>query len=113
MKEGGLERSATGDIHHDRCKDFWKSLNPGDWVLSVLEKSYKMPLIERPAKYKESNNSSAKAEWDFVKEEVKKLVKKDIIKASVNEPHCVNPLSVVSRLKENGEKKHRLCIDLS
>ena len=43
-------------------------------------------MANTPEKYKEKNNSTAKNEMDFVRQEVKRLLEKGIIKESKVEP---------------------------
>ena len=59
-----------GNIHDERYQAFWKELNPGAWVSSVLAEGYRIPLSTRIEAYKEANNASALSNMNFVREHV-------------------------------------------
>ena len=110
------ERSKTkpGDVHEDWFREFWESLKPGSWVLSVLEKGYEIPFKgESPGPYEEANNASAKKHLDFVREQVRKLEQRGVVRWQESKPICTNPLTVATKVIEGGKLKQRLCLDLS
>ena len=112
-QEGEVSKAKPGDIHDVRCRAFWTELNPGAWVQGVIEDGYKITFEVTPERYKENNNASAKQYIEFVREEAKKLMEREVIKKVEMEPTCTNPLTVAARKKEDGTMKLKLCLDLS
>ena len=101
---------SPGGIHAAEAIQFWKDeLHAGDWVIELLENGYSMPLLGIPPKYEERNNCSARQQKVFVRETVLKMAKAGIVRLVDSKPHCVSPLTVVSKLDASGTEKLRLC----
>ena len=79
--------------------------------MDVLENGYSMPLLGIPPKYEERNNSSARQNMKFVRETVLKMEEQGIVQLVDAKPHCISPLTVVSKVCPSGVKKLRLCWD--
>ena len=105
------ESVVRGNLHHSQHSEFWEKTDPGSWVSNVRKYGYKMPLTEAPPAYHEKNNSSAVQEMNFVVSEVNRLVSSGAVCRLKNRAHCSSPLTVASRVKEDGSVKHRLCWD--
>ena len=123
MREEGEEEELVeeksmaepGDIHRGSLRAFWSSLRPGVWVKENLQNGYKIPFVggEEPVRYEEQNNASSKRQMDFVREHVRKLLECRVVRKVSEQPTCVNPLTVASKvINEEGEIKHRMCLDL-
>ena len=109
-----ISKAKPGDIHEERFREFWQSLRPGSWVLSVLQKGYEIPFKgDMPAQYEEANNASAVKHLEFVRDQVGKLEQRGVVKLEKVKPTCTNPLTVTTKTVEGGKLKHRLCLDLS
>lgn len=115
-REGSDERKTEsfvpGGIHTKESIQFWRNtLQAGEWVLDVLENGYSMPLEGTPPAYEERNNASARQHKVFVRETVLQMAKEGIVRLVDDKPHCVSPLSVVSKVSPTGVEKLRLCWD--
>jgi hypothetical protein len=115
-REGSDERKTEsfvpGGIHTKESIQFWRNtLQAGEWVLDVLENGYSMPLEGTPPAYEERNNGSARQHKVFVRETVLQKAKEGIVHLVDDKPHCVSPLSVVSKVSPTGVEKLRLCWD--
>lgn len=101
-----------GSIHSLEAAKFWKEeLKANDWVMGVIEKGYIIPFKSTPENYEEANNRSAKKNMEFVREEVRELVKLGVVERSLKKPHCVSPLTVSEKTITEGKTKLRLCLD--
>ena len=106
------ESFVPGGIHTRQAVQFWRdTLQAGDWVLDVLENGYSMPLEGIPPIYEERNNGSARQHKVFVRDTVLQMAKEGIVRLVKDKPHCVSPLSVVSKISPAGVEKLRLCWD--
>jgi hypothetical protein len=100
---------------HERV-DFWvEHFCPDAYVRGVLDHGYKAPINweKIPEAYEESDNKSARENYDFVQEEVARLAESGQVVKWSKKPRCVNPLTVAVKSKDNGELKRRLVLDLS
>ena len=84
-----------GSIHTKDTAKFWKEeLKASGWVMDVIENGYVIPFESLPKEYKEPNNSSAKKNMKFVREEVRILARTGVVEYRLEKPHCVSPLTV-------------------
>ena len=89
--------------------NFWrKELEAPEFVLSVIENGYVLPLKSLPVKFAQCNHSSALNNVSFVDQSVSELFKSGAIREVATLPHICSPLSVV----ENSKGKKRLVINL-
>ena len=102
-----------GSIHKKEAVKFWEEeLGAGEWVLQLLHQGYVLPLEEAVHEpYEEENNASARKNMVFVRETVEKWAELGIVQLTDEKPLVVSPLSVVSRVQEDGTVKQRLCWD--
>ena len=105
--------SNPGDIHLQRWRPYWHALHPGKWVMSVLEQGYRLPVPRPLSSYKERNNASAREHMPFVRQQTEQLIIRGVVCQVHKPPTCINPLTVASRVKDTGEVKLRMCLDLS
>jgi hypothetical protein len=65
---------------------------------------FKAPINREkiPEAYEESDNKSARENYDFVQEEVDRLVGSGQVVKWAKKPRCVNPLTVAVKRKDNG-----------
>jgi hypothetical protein len=112
--EDAVRGRPVGHIH-ERA-DFWlEHLHPDPYVRGILDHDFKVPVDWNriPESYEEQDNVSAVKNYDFVREEVARLVDSgQVVKCDVK-PRCCNPLSVAVKLLEDGSSKKRLVLDLS
>ena len=106
--------AVAGNIHHPRYRSFWESLQPDEYVLSIIRHGYKLPFKEgaRPKQYREKNNKTAVMNMPFCQDNVETLLIDRVVSEVFTPPLCLNPLTVASRYV-NGLLKLRMCIDLS
>ena len=90
-------------------------MKPDKYVQNIIEQGYKLPFFDskEPCPYEEPNNKSAITEMDYVRHEIRDMLRKRSIKKLDKKPHCVNPLTVSIRELAEGKSKKRLCLDLS
>jgi len=89
-------------------------LNANDLVLNTLLYGYKPVFSVKPLPSFERNNKTARADLDFVRDEVSNLLIKGAVVKLDYQPTIVSPLSVSTRIDCLTKKsKKRLCIDLS
>jgi hypothetical protein len=72
-----------------------------------------MSAEEATTRYREQNNSSARARMEFVRLDIARLVKGGQVIEIPLAPLCRSPLSVAFKIKGDGSIKKRLVIDLS
>ena len=90
-----------------KCKQWWfDNLYLSNFVISILEYGYKIPLAVEPPMCKLKNNASALDNSQFVIKAIEDLLKFTCVTEYAVQPHCCNPLTVV-------EVKKRLVLDLS
>ena len=101
-----------GSIHTKDTAKFWKEeLKASGWVMDVIENGYVIPFESLPKEYEEPNNSSAKKNMKFVREEVRELARTGVVEYRLEKPHCVSPLTVSEKNLPDGQSKQRLCLD--
>jgi uncharacterized protein YeaO (DUF488 family) len=96
--------------------DFWvEHFCPDANVRGVLDHGYKAPIDweKIPEAYEEADNKSARENYDFVQEEVARLMESGQVVKCAEKPRCCNPLTVAVKHKDNGELKQRLALYLS
>ena len=86
-------------------------MKANQWVMDTLKFGYCLPLTKVPAQYEEHNNASAIENMDYVRQEVQSLVAQGVVEITKEKPHCVSPLTVVTKEKLDGQVKRRLCWD--
>ena len=85
----------------------WKSANASAYIYEVVCLGYKIPFKTLPSPTSLKNNKSARANPQFVKQEIKSLLDKNVISQVEDKAHVVNPLSVAYSRKG----KPRLVLD--
>jgi hypothetical protein len=112
--EDNFRGTAVGQIQ-DRVEYWEKFLTPGPFVMGILKEGLRVPvdwdLI--PEQYEEKDNNTAKDHYEFVLEEVARLVEAGQVVRWHKKPRCVNPLTVATKSKDGGPLKKRLVLDLS
>ncbi len=102
----------AGSIHDGKVFKFWKDeLKAANWVLDTLIEGYKIPFLSRPGVYTERNNLSAREQPDIVRIQMKEMIQKKVVKVVRDQPTCINPLGLVSKVQDDGSFKHRLVWD--
>ena len=104
----------AGNIHDQRYRDFWLSLQPDPFVLGVLQDGYRLPFRDgvTPGAYRENNNKTALENLPFLRSHVKSLVSDTTVEEVPFQPLCCSPLTVASRYVDS-LLRLRMCIDLS
>jgi hypothetical protein len=100
---------------HERA-DFWvEHLHPDPYVRGILDHGFKVPVDwdKIPESYEEADNDSARKYYDFVQEDVARLVDPGQVVECDAKPRCCNPLTVAVKHLEDGSLKKRLVLDLS
>ena len=88
---------------------YWWLKNEGNpYILSVVEKGYRLPFDNIPDSSIEKNNASARKHPEFVETAIKELLKNGVVKECFEVPYTVNPLTVA----QNKGNKLRLVLDL-
>jgi len=102
-----------GSIHFPEYFSFWeKELKASPWVLDILKGGYVLPFETVPqTSYEEENNASARTDMEFVRQTVRKWASLGVIQIVQEKPMVVSPLTVSSRILEDGKVKKRLCWD--
>jgi hypothetical protein len=105
---------AVGHIY-DRLEYWMKNFHPDDYVRGVLAQGLRIPVdwSKIPEQYEEPDNRSAKDNYEFVREEVARLVESGQVVEWPRKPRCVNPFTAAVKAKADGQVKKRLCLDLS
>jgi len=88
--------------------EFWRSIGANDFVISIIEQGYKLPLISSPSPVILKSNKSLLAHAEFVSKAILDLVSAGLALEVSSKPNVVNPLSV-SKQKSG---KLRLILDL-
>jgi hypothetical protein len=109
-----LRGRPVGHIH-ERA-DFWvEHLHPDPYVRGILDQGFKVPVDwdKIPESYEEADNESARKNYNFVQEEVARLVDSRQVVEWYAKPRCCNPLTVAIKCLEDGSLKKGLVLDLS
>jgi len=103
----------AGSIHGQDQIRFWKEqLKASEWVMDVLENGYTLLFEKYPdCEYEEENNASAKNDMAFVRKTVREWEEQGVVQLVQVKPAAVSPLTVASRIMEDGSVKKRLCFD--
>jgi hypothetical protein len=99
---------------HERV-DFWvEHFCPDAYVRGILDHGFKVPVDweKIPEAYEEADNKSARTNYDFVREEVARLLESGQVVEWDAKPRCCNPLTVAVKRLDNGGLKKRLVLDL-
>jgi hypothetical protein len=110
-----IRLTTTVGLIHKRV-DFWvEHFCPDAYVRGILDHGYKAPINweKIPEVYEEPVNKSVRENYDFVPEEVARLVESGQVVKRSKKPRCVIPLSLALKRKDNWEVKRRLVLDLS
>jgi hypothetical protein len=102
----------VGHIH--KRAYFWvEHLHPDPYVHGILDHGFKVPVDwdKIPESYEEADNNSARKYYNFVLEEVARLVNSGQVVECDAKPRCCNPLTVA--VLEDGSLKKSLVLDLS
>ena len=91
-----------------KCIKFWEEIGANSYILSVIDKGYKIPLVTIPEPKVLRNNKSSMENHKFVVEAISELLSsKSVVKVD-KPPYVVNPLTV----SINAKGKKRLVLDL-
>jgi hypothetical protein len=85
----------VGHIH--KRAYFWvEHLHPDPYVHGILDHGFKVPVDwdKIPESYEEADNNSARKYYNFVQEEVARLVNSGQVVECDAKPRCCNPLTV-------------------
>jgi hypothetical protein len=88
--------------------DFWvEHLHPDPYIRGILDHGLKGPvdwdrILES---YEEQDNVSARKNYNFVREEVARLVDSGQVVECDVKPRCCNPFSVAVKYLEDGSPK--------
>ena len=104
------ERNGTEISVANRLKDhadYWRQIGCNEYILSVIENGYVIPLTGEIEKAQYRNNLSSRERPEFVREAIDDLIQGGAVMESKEPPWVVNPLTVATK----GDKL-RLVIDL-
>ena len=104
--ESGQSLSVKGNLKKNL--GFWRAIGAPNFILSTIEKGYKLPFASFPVAVRLRNNKSARLHADFVDQAVRELVNSGRVCRVDEQPSVVNPLSV--SIQPCGKK--RLILDL-
>ena len=104
--ESGQSLSVKGNLKKNL--GFWRAIGAPNFILSTIEKGYKLPFASFPVAVRLRNNKSARLHADFVDQPVLELVNSGRVCRVDEQPSVVNPLSV--SIQPCGKKK--LILDL-
>ena len=87
--------------HLTKCKQWWfDNLCLSNFVTSILEHGFEIPLVVEPSKCKLKNNASALDNSQFVVKAIEELLKSTCVTEYAVPPYCCNPLTVVEGKKK-------------
>ena len=90
LKVGGL--TVKGNLRKNL--GFWRSISAPNFILTTVEKGYKLPFDSLPLAVRLRINKSARLHADFVDQAVLELVNSDRVYRVRKQPFIVNPLSL-------------------
>jgi hypothetical protein len=99
---------------HERVGFWVEHFCPDAYVRGILDPGFKVPVDweKIPEAYEEADNKSARTNYDFVRQEVARLLGSGQVVEWDTKPRCCNPLTVAVKRMDNGELKKRLVLDL-
>jgi hypothetical protein len=110
----GQRGRPVGHIH--KRVDFWvEHFHPDPYVRGILDQGFKV-LVDWdkiPESHEEADNKSAREHYNFVLEEVARLLNFGQVVEWDAKPRCCNPLTVAVKRLDDGSLKKRLALDLS
>ncbi|RMX50519.1 hypothetical protein pdam_00024182, partial [Pocillopora damicornis] len=104
--ESGQSLTVKGNLKKNL--GFWRSTGAPNFILTIIEKGYKLPFASLPLSVRLKNNKSARLHANFVDQAVLELVNSGRVCRVDKQPFIVNPLSV--SIQPCGKK--RLILDL-
>ena len=104
--ESGQSLTVKGNLKKNL--GFWRSIGAPNFILTIIEKGYKLPFASFPLAVRLKNNKSARLHANFVDQAVLELVNSGRVCRVDKQPFIVNPLSV--SIQPCGKK--RLILDL-
>lgn len=114
IEKGYKVSSEPASIHGNSNINFSKNILKADsFVMNILENGLKLNFNSEPPKYHEKNNKSARDNMASVRAKVKEWEENGSVKKVSEIPHCVNPLSFVSKVDNTGKVKERVVLDQS
>jgi len=102
----------AGRIHLPRYRDAWLSLGISKEMELMIADGYRLPFDSYPGPYFEENNATVRNNMQTALEVVQEMEKVGVIEFVSERPYCVNPLGLVTKIKD-GIAKHLLIFDAS
>ena len=90
--ESGQSLTVKGNLRQNL--GFCRSIGASNFILTIIEKGYKLPFASLPLAVRLKNNNSAPIYPDFVDQAVLELVNSGRVCRVFKQPFIVNPLSV-------------------
>ena len=103
--ESGQSLTVKGNLRQNL--GFCRSIGASNFILTIIEKGYKLPFASLPLAVRLKTNNSAPIYPDFVDQAVLELVNSGRVCRVFKQPFIVNPLSV--SIQPSGKK--RLILD--
>lgn len=100
-----------GSLHTPDAYNFYKSINAGDRILSIVRDGLKLPWESPLPNFWYKNNNSAVKDMDFLKPKIEEWQKGGYIEKVDLRPDHISPLSVDIRTLHDGTIKKRVCFD--
>ena len=100
-----------GSLHSPDAFNFYKSINAGERVLSVVKNGLKLPWESPLPQFWYKNNASANQDLAFLREKVADWLAGGYIEKVDFRPDHISPLTVATRTLHDGTVKKRLCFD--
>ena len=100
-----------GSLHSPDAWNFYKSLNAGERVLSIVRNGFKLPWESSLPKFWYKNNASADRDMVFLRSKVTDWLNGGYIEKVDTRPDHISPLTVDTRTIHDGTIKKRLCFD--
>ena len=100
-----------GSLHSPDAWNFYKSLNAGERVLSIVRNGFKLPWESSLPKFWYKNNASADRDMVFLRSKVTDWLNGGYIEKVDTRSDHISPLTVDTRTIHDGTIKKRLCFD--
>ena len=100
-----------GSLHSPDALNFYKSINAGERVLSIVKNGLKLPWESPLQKFWYKNNATADKDIVFLRSKVTDWLKGGYIEKVEARPDHISPLTVDTRTLHDGTIKKRLCFD--